>query len=163
MKTLLLLRHAKSSWDEPGLSDHDRPLNARGLRDAPRMGKLVKQQGLTPDLIIASTARRAQETARHVAQHCGYPGAIDSTASLYLATPDKYVAYLRCLDDQYSVVMVVGHNPGLEDLLALITGSFQKMPTAALAWISLEITSWQEFSAKADAQLIHFWRPKELA
>jgi phosphohistidine phosphatase len=163
MKTLLLLRHAKSSWDEPGLSDHDRPLNARGLRDAPKMGALIKQQELTPDRIIASTARRAQETARHVAQHCGYPGTIDSSASLYLATPDEYVAYLRCLDDQYSVVLVVGHNPGLEDLLELITGSLQKMPTAALAWISMEITGWQEFSAKADAQLIRLWRPKELS
>jgi phosphohistidine phosphatase len=162
MKTLLLLRHAKSSWDDPGLSDRDRPLNARGLRDAPKMGELIKQQGLTPDLIIASTATRAQETARHVALHCGYPGAIDSTSSLYLAAPDHYVAYLRCLDEQCTVVMVVGHNPGLEDLLELITGSYQKMPTAALACISLAITRWQEFSAKVDGQLIHIWRPKEL-
>jgi phosphohistidine phosphatase len=163
MKTLLLLRHAKSSWDEPNLSDHDRPLNARGLRDAPRMGDLIERQGLTPDLIVASTATRAQMTARLVAEHCNYSAPIDSTPSLYLASPDQYVSYLRCLDDRYTLVLVVGHNPGLEDLLEQIAGSYEKMPTAALAHLSLAIRSWQDFRAKTDARLVHLWRPKELS
>jgi phosphohistidine phosphatase len=163
MKTLLLLRHAKSSWDDPSVSDHDRPLNTRGLRDAPKVGALIKQHGLTPDLIVASTANRAQVTARQVALHSGYQGAIDSSVHLYHASPDEYVAYLRSLPDEYAAVMVVGHNPGLEDLLELITGAYQKMPTATLAYISLGIACWREFVPNADGQLIRMWRPKDLS
>ncbi len=162
MKTLLLLRHAKSSWDDPSVSDHDRPLNARGHRDAPRIGDLIKQHGLTPDLIVASTAARAQATARYVAQHCEYPGEIDSTGSLYNAAPDEYLAYLRSLPDEYAAVMVVGHNPGLEDLLEMVTGAYQKMPTAALAYVSFDISSWRDLARTPSGQLISLWRPKEL-
>ncbi|MCL4205878.1 MAG: histidine phosphatase family protein [Pirellulaceae bacterium] len=162
MKTLLLLRHAKSSWDDPTVSDHDRPLNARGLRDAPKVGGLIKQHGLTPDLIIASTAARAQVTARQVALHCDYRGAIDTSSSLYQAPPDEYRQYLRSLPDEYAAVMMVGHNPGLEDLLEQLTGSYEKMPTAALAHISLEIAGWREFVAGTRGQLIRLWRPKDL-
>jgi phosphohistidine phosphatase len=163
MKTLLLLRHAKSSWDDPNVSDHDRPLNARGLRDAPKIGNLVKQHGLMPDLIIASTAARAQVTARQVAMHCDYRGVIDTSGSLYQAAPDEYIQYLRSLPDEYAAVLVVGHNPGLEDLLELITGSYQQMPTAALAYVSLEIAGWRDFVASTRGQLIRLWRPKDLA
>jgi phosphohistidine phosphatase len=162
MKTLLLLRHAKSSWDDPNLSDHDRPLNARGHRDAPRIGELIKQHGLTPDLIIASTAARAQATARHVARHCDYPGHIDVAASLYQAAPDEYLTYLRTLPDEFAAVLVVGHNPGLEDLLELLAGSYQKMPTAALAYLSFNISSWRDLTGSPRGQLINLWRPKEL-
>ena len=162
MKTLLLLRHAKSSWDHPNLSDHDRPLNSRGLRDAPRMGRLVKEQGLTPDLIIASSAARAQATARQIAEHCDYLGEIDCTGSLYHAATDEYLAYLRCVPDEYAAVMVVGHNPGLEDLLESITGSYQKMPTATLAYVSFDISSWRELAPTTRGRLINCWRPKEL-
>ncbi len=163
MKTLLLMRHAKSSWEDPAVTDHDRSLNPRGLRDAPRMGQLIQQQGLIPDLIIASTAQRAQQTAYLVAEPCEYDATtIDSTRQLYLAAPHEYVAYLRCLDDQHDTVLVIGHNPGLEDLLESITGSYQGMPTAALAHLRLTITTWQEFSANADGQQIHLWRPRDL-
>lgn len=162
MKTLLLMRHAKSSWEDPGLADHDRPLNLRGLRDAPRIGQMIQQQGLTPDLIVASTAQRAQQTAYLVAEHCGYQAAIGSTGQLYLAAPHDYVAYLRCLDDQYATVLVIGHNPGLEDLLESMTGSYQHMPTAAVAHLRLAIARWQQFSANKDARQIHLWRPRDL-
>lgn len=162
MKTLLLMRHAKSSWEDPELTDHDRPLNQRGLRDAPRMGQLIQEQGLTPDLIIASTAQRAQQTAYLVAQQCGDQTPIDSTGQLYLAAPHDYVAYLRSLDDQFSTVLVIGHNPGLEDLLESITGLFQGMPTAAVAHLQLAIPSWRQFSANPDGQQLHLWRPRDL-
>jgi phosphohistidine phosphatase len=162
MKTLLLMRHAKSSWEDPAVADHDRPLNPRGLRDAPRMGQLIQRQNLTPDLIVTSTAQRAQQTAYLVAEQCEYLAPIDSTGQLYLAAPHDYVAYLRSLDDQHDRVLVIGHNPGLEDLLESITGSFQDMPTAALAHLRLAIASWQEFSAEADGQQLHLWRPRDL-
>jgi phosphohistidine phosphatase len=162
MKTLLLLRHAKSSWDDPGISDHDRPLNTRGLHDAPKVGKLIKKHGLTPDAIIASSAARTQITARQVALHCDYRGGIETAASLYNALPDEYVACLRCQIDEYAAVLVVGHNPGLEDLLEGITGAHHKMPTAALAYLSLDIARWQDFTVSTRGQLIRLWRPKEL-
>ena len=85
MKTLLILRHAKSSWKFPDLSDHDRPLNRRGKQDAPRMGRLLKEKGLVPDLVISSTATRAKDTATAVAKHSGYKGRKINFESLYAA------------------------------------------------------------------------------
>ena len=160
MKTLLVLRHAKSSWSEPDLPDHDRPLNRRGQRDAPRMGRLIKQQGLTPSLILSSTAVRAHTTARYVAQQCGCDAQIDLIPRLYLAGPQTYLDHLYGLDDNHTVVMVVGHNPGLEDLLERLTGAYHKMPTAALAHLRLDASRWQDVTWNT-AQLIHLWRPKD--
>ena len=102
MKTLLILRHAKSSWKHPELSDHDRPLNKRGRHDAPLIGHLLKEKGLVPDLIISSTAVRAKDTALVVG-----------------ASPDVYIQAISDVagDNNYSTLLVVGHNPGLEELI----------------------------------------------
>ncbi len=162
MKTLLLLRHAKSSWGEPGLSDHDRPLTERGKLDAPRVGLLIQEQGLTPDLIVCSTAKRAQKTAQKVARTCGYRGAIAETETFYLAPVDQYLAYLRQLPDQHHIVLVVGHNPGLEDVLETLTGQVGRLTTAALAQVALNISGWRELSAAPQGHLVNLWGPKEL-
>jgi phosphohistidine phosphatase len=162
MKTLLLLRHAKSDWSDSQLSDHDRPLNARGQRDAPRMGCLVRDHDLVPDLIVSSTAVRAATTARCVAENCAYPGEVMLEPELYAAPPQEYLNCLQQISDDYTVVMVVGHNPGLEDLLEVVTGSYQKMPTAALAHITFDILHWCDIGNGASGQLISFWRPKDL-
>src|SRR5690348_12650091 len=101
MKSVLVLRHAKSSWKHPKLADHDRPLNKRGKRDAPRMGRLLKKEHLVPDIIISSTAIRARTTAKAVAKASGYQGEITFNRSLYAAGPQAYIDVLHDLSDQY--------------------------------------------------------------
>lgn len=117
MKSLLILRHAKSSWKHPELSDHNRPLNRRGKNDALRIGKLLKKEKLIPDIIISSTAIRAHVTADTVAKACEYKGEVTLDRSLYAAGPEAYFKVLRSLSDDYLKVLVVGHNPGIEELL----------------------------------------------
>jgi phosphohistidine phosphatase len=161
MKTLLILRHAKSSWAEPTLADHDRPLNHRGRRDAPRMGRLIKHEGLVPDLIVSSTALRAHTTATEVANACGYGGEIEQTEFLYHAYPDDYIQFLCGVPDEHDSVMVVGHNPCLEDLVEALSGEHQTMPTATLAHLVLEIDCWSELTLRVSGRLRNIWRPKE--
>lgn len=162
MKTLLILRHAKSSWKISGQADHDRPLNDRGKRDAPCIGKLLLEKGLTPDLILSSTAKRTRKTASLVAESCGYQGEISKVQDLYLAGPSNYLDALRDLDDATDRVLVVGHNPGIEDLVQEFVGEFHHMPTAALAHLELEIDSWANLSIGVKCKLRNLWRPKEL-
>ena len=161
MKTLLILRHAKSSWKDAGLLDHDRPLNKRGKRDAPRVGRLILQQGLVPDLIISSTAKRARSTAKRVAKACGYGGEIRSTPQLYHAPAGIYIEVLNYLSDDYSRVMVIGHNPGMEELVARLARSCT-MPTAALANVSLPIDKWSELDGATKGHLDEVWYPRNL-
>ncbi len=144
MKTLLILRHAKSSWKFPDLSDHDRPLNRQGKRDAPRMGKTLKERGLVPDLVISSTATRAKDTASAVAKHSGYKGKRIRFESLYAAEPGAYLAVLRELTDNYQRVLIVGHNPGVEELIELLTGEIHMVPTCTLAQIEFDIEKWSD-------------------
>jgi len=163
MKTLLILRHAKSSWANAGLPDHDRPLNDRGKRDAPRMGQLIEQQGLVPDMIVCSTALRARKTASKVAKACGYRGRIEEVQTLYHAYPDDCIQYLRGLSDQYESVLLVGHNPCLEDLVQVISGQYERMPTAALAHLVLGIERWADMPSRGAGRLVEVWRPKEIS
>jgi phosphohistidine phosphatase len=162
MKTLLILRHAKSSWKKPGLADHDRPLNKRGKGDAPRMGQWVEQQDLVPDLIITSTANRARVTAEVVAENSGYEGEIQLERSFYMGYPEAYLEVLRQLPDEVQTVMVVGHNPGLEELLEELVMEPERLPTAALARIDLPIQTWQELDDEVVGELVNLWRPREL-
>ncbi len=162
MKTLLVLRHAKSSWKDPDLGDHDRPLNKRGKRDAPRMGELLRSLDLLPDLIICSSAKRARQTAEAVADYSGYGHEIIYTRDIYAADPEAYVEVLQEVAEDYACVMVIGHNPGLEDLLEMLTGEWERMPTATLAQIELPIESWQELAEEPCGQLVNLWQPKTL-
>jgi phosphohistidine phosphatase len=162
MKTLLILRHAKSSWNNAQLTDYERPLNGRGKQDAPRMGKLLREQDLVPDLIITSSAERALATAEAAALASGYEQEIQATRSFYHADPEAYLDALRRLDDSLERVMVVGHNPGMEELAEELTGSWEQMPTAALAQVSLPINHWRELEDGTTGELVNLWRPKEL-
>jgi phosphohistidine phosphatase len=162
MKTLLVLRHAKSSWDQPGLDDHDRPLNARGEADAPRMGELVRDEGLMPELIVSSDAVRARLTAEAMAAAAGYPGTIQLDPRLYHASPAAIVDVLASDIDDEASVMIVGHNPGLEELVTKLTGEPTEMPTAALARIALPIDRWSDLSTRTRGTLDGYWRPKDL-
>ncbi len=162
MKTLLILRHAKSSWKDTSLPDHDRPLNKRGKRDAPRMGKFLREQELVPDRIISSTAKRARNTAKAVAKACHYKDKVELTSELYHAGPGAYLAVLENVPDDNQRVMVVGHNPGMEALVAHLTGRIETMPTAALAHVELPIERWKELDYEVQGELLHLWRPKAL-
>jgi len=162
MKTLLILRHAKSGWDVPDLPDHDRPLTERGKKDAKRIGQLLLERGLVPDQIISSTAKRARKTASKVAKACQYAGEVEMTNRLYLASPLQIIEVLREIGDECSIVLVVAHNPGLEEFLRQLTGQPEPMPTATLAQVSVDVDSWQGLSVPSGGCLVQVWRPKEL-
>jgi phosphohistidine phosphatase len=163
MKTLLVLRHAKSSWDDPSLGDHERPLNARGRRDAPRMGALLRTTRLSPDVIISSDAVRAHTTAMAVAEASGYSRDVVTEPLLYLASPRDMIAVLQSIPNpDANTVMIVGHNPGLEELVELLTDESHDLPTAALVQLAVPITTWRDLTTETRATLVALWRPKEL-
>lgn len=161
LKTLFILRHAKSSWDDDSLSDHDRPLNKRGKRAAHRMGRLLDEENLWPDLILSSTAERAATTTQRVTEAGGFAGEIGYLHELYGAGPHDLVDIVRELGGEAGSVMIVAHNPGLEDLVHQMTGEYQRLPTAALVRILLPIDHWRDLEADGGT-LAGIWRPKEL-
>jgi phosphohistidine phosphatase len=161
-KILLILRHAKSSWKEPDLQDCDRPLNKRGRRDAPRMGELLKELDLVPDLIISSTAKRAKDTAKAVGESSKYKGKIELNPSLYGVDSDAYLAALRLVPDEFGKVLIVGHNPALDELVDVLTGRMEHMSTCALAEVDLKIARWGNLGEKIEGRLINIWKPREL-
>jgi phosphohistidine phosphatase len=163
MKTLLILRHAKSSWKDEGLPDHDRPLNKRGKADAPRMGRLLREKDLTPDLILSSTARRARQTTKRAVAGGELSCPVELDERLYHAGPGDLLQALRAVPDECERVMLVGHNPGLEVLLETLTADAYHLPTATLAQVELEIDSWSGVQANGRARLANLWRPREIA
>jgi phosphohistidine phosphatase len=144
MKTLLFLRHAKSSWKNTTLVDHKRPLNKRGKKDAPIMGEYLKNKKLTPDLIISSTAKRARDTSKLVAEHCGYNKDTQSSKLLYGTTTKDYLATIGGISNKHDRVLLIGHNPILEDVLETVTGEQIRMKTCSLVHISLPVQFWKE-------------------
>ena len=164
MRTLFLLRHAKSSWKHSGLSDHDRPLNKRGKRDAPRVGRLLRQKRLSPGLIVSSSAKRARQTADDVAKWSAFDGTVELERRLYLADPATIVDVVRRRGGDARRVMVVAHNPGLEELARRLAGApdLEPLPTAGLVQIRLEIDQWKELRVSSEGRLVNVWRPKEL-
>ena len=163
MKSLLVLRHAKSSWDNARLGDHDRPLNARGQKDAPRMGRLLRAEDLIPDLIVSSSAERALATAEAVALAAGYEDEIIIARALYHADVDTCLEVLADLSDEVDRVMLVGHNPTWEMLVESLTGEMELMPTASVALIELPLAKWQDLSESTVGKLVDLWRPRELS
>jgi phosphohistidine phosphatase len=162
MKTLLVLRHAKSSWNDPARDDHERRLNKRGRRDGPRMGELVREYGLIPDLVISSDAVRARLTAEAMAEAAGYTGEVLLDPHLYLASPADILSVLRTVRENADTVMIVGHNPGLEELVEQLTSEQPDLPTGALAQIVLPIVRWRDLEPSTRGRLMGHWRPKEL-
>jgi phosphohistidine phosphatase len=162
MKELLILRHAKSSWKHPELEDHDRPLNKRGKRDAPRMGRWIRGQDLLPDVIVSSTAVRAWTTAELVARVSGFRGELYSSRELYLGGHLPYLASGARYGGRGGRVLIVGHNPDVEDLVTVLTRAREAMPTAALAHVQLPIDDWEELTQPPTGELLAVWRPKEL-
>ena len=162
MKHLFIMRHAKSSWDNTNLSDHDRPLNKRGFRDAPRMGRWLAEQDLRPDLILSSTACRSVETAKLVAAEFAEQPRIEYDSNLYLATSAVWRSTIPLYANQEERLLIVGHNPGLENLFNDLVGRYETIPTAAILHLELKCDTWDEIVGDVDAKLIDVWRPKEM-
>src|SRR5215510_9441083 len=139
MKTLLLLRHGKSSRDDPALDDFDRPLNERGVSDSKLSGKYARRQKVKADLVLSSPATRAKDTAELfiAAADLKQPPVYDER--VYEASARRLLQVLSELDDANESVLLIGHNPGLEDLCEHLTGAVKKVPTASLTCISLDI------------------------
>ena len=168
MKTLTLLRHAKSGWDAPVARDFDRPLNARGHKAARAMGREMKRLGLGFDLILASPATRVTETLTELAQ--GYGGAVatDFDEHIYLASPETLIEIVRAADDANERLLIVGHNPGMEQLALLLAlpsalrdAIAVKYPTGALAELRFEGPGWRDVAA-GTGRLERFIRPRDL-
>lgn len=160
MITLLILRHAKSSWDDGSLPDFERPLNERGLRTAPFMGELIKNKGLIPAVIISSPAVRAISTAELVKDSAGITSDIRLDDRIYEASPQNLVQVISEIDDALNTAMIVGHNPGFEHLIRFLTGDMEPMPTAALAVVALDITNWHGVR-DGTGTLAALYRPRE--
>jgi phosphohistidine phosphatase len=170
MKTLTLLRHAKSGWDDPVARDFDRPLNPRGRRAAQTVGREMRAQELAFDRVLASPAVRVVETLEEIAS--GYGRALGPAFDqrLYLATADILLDLIRDTDDQVNSLLMVGHNPGLELLVLLLTREGEgelrdqaeiKYPTATLAEITLPVERWRDVKERIGT-LSRFIRPRDL-
>lgn len=149
MKTLILIRHAKSSWKDTGLRDRERPLNKRGKRDAPAMGRQLSDAALLPDLIVSSPAVRAIKTARKIAKAIGYDrNRITIREEVYMGGVDSLLALIRGLDERAARVYLVGHNPDLTDLAIRLTGAgLDDIPTCGIAVLEFPCASWRECTA----------------
>lgn len=145
------------------MSDHERPLNDRGRRDAPRMGRLLRNEGLVPDLIISSTAVRAWRTAEAAAETAGYENELLTTRQLYHAGPEEIAAVARGVPDEVKRLLLVGHNPGMSEMVDWVTGLPEALPTAALAQLSLPIQRWAEFDEECAGTLENLWLPRYLS
>lgn len=162
MKTLFLLRHAKSSWNDASLTDFERPLNERGQNAAPLIGEFMRRQKLRPNLILCSPAERARQTIALVSQAAAFKAELRYDERIYAATRARLSAVVSQIDEGVGKVLLVGHNPGLEELIESLTGEVLRMPTAALALITLNIERWAETREQC-GQLIQLVKPKELA
>lgn len=156
------MRHAKSSRKDNDITDHERPLNKRGKLAAPRMGRLLKEEGLVPDLILSSSAKRARLTAEAVADQSGYEGNVRVSTDLYATGPGAFIRTLQFIADDPDRVLVVGHNPGLEELLEVLTRQVKTLPTASLVQVDLPIDSWKELTEETQGELVFIWKPREL-
>jgi len=162
MKTLFLMRHAKSSWKDDSLADHERPLKKRGKKDIKLIAKVIKKNDLKPDLIITSSAVRAKETAELLAEAIGFKGKIVVSDDLYMGEPSDYMEILTDIKEKYGSVLIVGHNPGLEAYLQIIDGEIEALPTAGLGYLMLAVDEWEDITLETMGDLVGFWKPKDL-
>lgn len=162
MKTLFLMRHAKSSWKDDSLADHERPLKKRGRKDIKLIAKVMKKNDLSPDLIITSSAVRASETAELLAEALGFKGKLKTSDDLYMGEPSDYMNILKDIKEKYQSVLIVGHNPGLEAYLQIIDGEIESLPTAGLGHLVLAVDDWEAITLETMGDLVGFWKPKDL-
>ena len=168
MKRLYLLRHAKSSWDDPTLADHDRPLAPRGRRAAKVMAEHLGRKGIAPELVLCSPSRRTRQTLKRLVPALGKSADVQINPALYAASAPVLLEVLQEVPDEVESVMLIGHNPGIQDLALNLAGAGSeiprlrsKFPTAGLATLELN-GSWREL-ASGSAELVWLVKPKELS
>jgi phosphohistidine phosphatase len=170
MKTLILMRHAKSAWSDPSQKDIDRPLNGRGRKSAPRMGAWLADAGYRPEVVLCSTAQRARETLELVATSLPASFTIEHARALYMAAPREMLTEIAKVPAMAETVMLVGHNPGMGSLASLLAGGGDakalgnlhgKFPTAAIAVIGFDVEKWSDL-APGTGRLLAFQRPRDL-
>jgi len=161
MKTIYLLRHAKSSWKDESLSDIERPLNGRGKKAADTMGAFLKREKILVDLVLSSSAVRARQTIDRVLVSANIVTDVRFDERIYEAGVQRLVEVVRQIENGKKNVVLVGHNPGFEELLEWLTGTIERMQTGALAKIGLKTTSWNSVSEKSGT-LEWIVRPKQL-
>lgn len=161
MKTLYIVRHAKSSWADPGQSDFDRPLNDRGKKDAPRMGKRLKERGIVPDLLLSSPAKRALSTCRRISRQVGYDEEkIKTEKRLYHADSETLQDVIQNLNNKYNTVMVFGHNPGLTDYVnEVMHAGLANLPTCGIVAARFLTDTWKSAEA-SNCELLFIDFPK---
>lgn len=164
MKTLTLVRHAKSSWKDTSLTDRDRPLNKRGKRDAPEMGRRIAAAGIRPSLIVSSPAVRAWTTAKVIANAIGYPREfLQRDNTLYLASVNGILDVIASQDVGFNNLMLVGHNPGFTDFANyLVPGLTNNLPTSGVVSVELDTDEWALYD-RPDTQLLLYDFPKNPA
>jgi phosphohistidine phosphatase len=161
---LVLVRHAKSSWDDPNLADHDRPLAPRGEKALGRMRQHLEELGIRPDLVLCSSARRTKATLRGIEKAFGHPAIVEVEDRLYAADARELLARLRLIGDDVGTVLVVGHNPGIADLIDLLVArddagpGAEDVPTGAIAVVSVA-GPWPSVEL-GTGTLESFWRPR---
>jgi phosphohistidine phosphatase len=160
MKTLLLIRHAKSSWDAPGLSDADRPLNDRGKKDAPEMAKRLKKRSLSIDQFISSTAKRARKTAKYFAEEFDVKKEnIKEVEDLYMANANGFVTTTENTKNKHDVIALFSHNPGITEFAnSLTTTRIDDMPTCSVFAVQANVDDWKEFM-NAEIKFLFFDYP----
>lgn len=170
MKTIYFLRHAKSDWSDSTLSDHARPLNARGRRAAAKMGALMHRLGVAPEIVLCSTAERAKETLERVMSAGEFDWAVSYERGLYGASADAILSIIRAQNFEHENLMLVGHNPGFEDIILGLSGAEEtegdllrikrKYPTAAFSVIDFDVDTFAEVGLGSGC-LTQFIKPKD--
>ena len=160
----MLVRHAKSSWDDTSLADFDRPLNKRGLKNAPEMGKRLAKTKYTPELIVSSPALRAISTAKIIAEKIDYPEKrIKQEPAIYEASLNSLISLIASFDDEFTSIMMVGHNPGFTYLCNFLSDAdIDNLPTCSMAHIQLDIGVWANVK-KQSGVLAEYDYPKKLS
>jgi phosphohistidine phosphatase len=161
MKTLFLLRHTKSSWKDQSLADFERPLNRRGRRAAEKIGRLFRAKEIVPDLVLSSPALRARETVNIVSKTAKWRSEARYDHRIYEAGAIRLLDVISQIEIDRNTVLLVGHNPGLEEVLQLLTGRIEQIPTGGLAKVSIKTSKWESTIDKK-ATLDWFVTPREL-
>jgi len=155
------MRHAKSDWGNPALKDFDRPLNKRGKKAAPAIGDYLSKKNNIPNLIVTSPAKRARQTAKRFAAAAGLKNKIIEAPSLYMADGDILLKTINGLDNKQNSVMIVGHNPTMEETVFSLNGEYCRMPTAAICIFEADVASWTDFNNN-NCRLTAYFTPKTI-
>lgn len=162
MRTLLLMRHAKSSWKDESLADNERPLNERGKSAATCMGRFLAANDLVPDVIVCSTAKRARQTAKRVKKAAGCEADVIKSAALYFRGPSAYLDAAAQVSADAMTALIIGHNPDLESLVFKIAGKHFTIPTAAIVHLIADVGEWTGLAEGRALRIEGVYRPKEL-